>query len=184
MLIHVDKALTNKISGLSLNNISIEPINKDKHNLLREEEKYPCITWVRLDKQFDLERYINGYQEVVSDIMVDRYALPEPYNVMYQIEIISKERYSFDMMEMFIDSCIKPRGDMLPIDCVIESELITKTIKFPLKINEVRQLDDYADPSNVYYRRIYTISVKVLIDLDVLISSDYKILGEADIQEL
>lgn len=184
MLIYVDSAFESKISGYTLNEISIEPINKDKHNLLREEEKYPCITWVRLDKQYDLERYINGLQEIENETTIDMYRLPEPYNVIYQLEIVSKERYSFDMLEMFIDSVINPRGDSLSVDCIIESENITKTIKFPMQVREARQLDDYTDTKNVYYRRVYTIHIKILIDLNVFVGTEYKILEEVKVQEI
>lgn len=176
MLLFLDEAVQIKLTGCETSDgVLVVPMSKDKHNELREEQKYPGITWNRMNREFSLSRYENLEDQLLYrkdedgiDI-VKIYAPPIPYDVTYQIELISKERFDMDVMELFMDGAFNPRGFTIPVKCHIlpktsEEEGKDIIVKFPANIMERRVMNDYEDPKNIYYRTIFTVVVEILID--------------------
>jgi hypothetical protein len=196
MLIYVDKAIELRLTGLTIGNdtTTVPVMSKDAHAELRDEQPYPAITFQRIDRVFDVSRHTNDKQVIgrTDDEgvdVVDIYASPNPYNIIYQIELLAKERYDMDMLQLLFDSKINPRGDMLEVQCYIDEVEIGKDhevkIKFPLLFIERRTLDDYTDAKNVYYRWIATVSVGILHDPLVIEKlGEYVIRNDVGVQEI
>lgn len=192
LLLSLDMAISERLSGCDIGNgIILNAIHSDKHRELKDKAEYPAITFKRIDRTYDLQRFTNDviielYNNAEPDnpvVIPDRvtiYEAPRPYNFMYQVEILSKEMYHTDLLEMFIEGVINARGDSLSVQYtnVYGVDVVDK---LPIRQSDYKPLDEVENGSTLY-RRVYTFIVKTVIDFSKIIN-DSPVILSMEIQE-
>lgn len=177
----VDDELGMKTSLVIRNsNVRMYPFNM--HLELRDDLKYPAITWKRYDRKYDSTRYVSNTQDDVS-IKQDndktyfvQYDAPRPYNFFYQVELRAKSQYDIDMMELWLEANIDLRGDFVSIVAYIEEEKKFVDLVFPLDVVEYQVLDEEDVTNNQLYRRVYSFKLSAFVDMN-----DFKSSGSGDV---
>lgn len=165
-----DKGFRTSLSLKSGSYVRIYPFNI--HTELKEELKFPAITWKRYDRKYDVTRYVHDPQsELMSTtdengtVIMLQYDAPKPYNFFYQLELRAKTQYDIDMMELWLEAHIDLRGDYVPVTAYIEETKNFGVFNFPLDLVEYQQMDE-EENGNEVYRRIYSFKLSGLVDMN------------------
>lgn len=186
MFIYFDDAFVKKIAdnkeiddelgmrtSLVINDSYVRMYPFNTHLELKEELKYPAVTWKRYDRKYDITRYVNDPQDEI--IKVDdgeghgyfvQYDAPKPYNFFYQLELRAKSQYDIDMLELWLEAHVDLRGDIVPTEAYIEETKEFGTFDFPLDLVEYQIMDEEEGTSNQLYRRIYSFKMCGLVDMN------------------
>lgn len=187
MLIYFDKALEELMKKCSIDGKPVTVKPREAHIELREEQKYPSISYFRMDKEYDKSRFTseNETVKITEDGIeyVDTYVSPEPINLFWQVELLAKEMYHIDMLEMSFETHIRNRGG-LPIQIYEEQSKSVKQVVFPLIVEQYRQMDEFENATkNSYYRRIYTLKAQILLDYNIIIATHQRVANEVIVYE-
>lgn len=163
--------------------VRIYPFNM--HTELKEELKFPALTWKRYDRKYDVTRYVHDPQsELMSatdengNAIFIQYDAPKPYNFFYQLELRAKTQYDIDMLELWLESHIDLRGDYVPVTAYIEETKEYGTFNFPLDLVEYQQMDEEGSDNsdNKIYRRIYSFKLGGWVDMN-----SFKSVGDSNV---
>lgn len=178
-----DKGFRTSLSLQSDEYVRIYPFNI--HTELKEELKFPALTWKRYDRKYDITRYIYDPQsELMSSTSSDgtpimlQHDAPKPYNFFYQLELRAKTQYDIDMLELWLEAHIDLRGDYVPVTAYIEETKQFGIFNFPLDLVEYQQMDEEGSDNsdNKIYRRIYSFKLTGLIDMNA-----FKSIGDSNV---
>lgn len=177
------------INGKQIRLYPLDVVNGE----LKEELKFPSISWKRYDRKFDPTRYVNDNDlfktkdEDGRDIFI-KVDLPQPTNFFYQVELRAKSQHDIDMLELWFEAHIDLRGDVVTIPIFIEEDGKFSSLDFPLDLVEQRNLDDVEastnPPANARYRRVYSFKVEGLIDMNNFKASPKQVISMASSEPL
>lgn len=181
--IEVDDIPGSYKTSCHINGIPVRIYPFNIHTELKDELKYPSLTWKRYDRKFDPTRYVNDPQSELfktkdengKDVFIQMDS-PKPMNFFYQLELRAKSQHDIDMLELWFESHVDLRGDVVTIPIFIEESGTFCSLDFPLDLVEYRILDDVeSDTStNEIYRRVYSFKVMGLVDMNNFKSNDSK----------